>query len=283
MQTIQATGYDLKVSVNGETVCYDDLGDGSIPIIFLHGFPFNKSSWQPQMEYFKDTCRVLAYDIRGFGDSTSGQGTKTMSLFAEDLIAFMDALEIDRAIVCGLSMGGFILLNAAHRFPERFKALVFCDTQCIADSSEIKAKRSETIVKINTSGTKDFADDFIEKVFCKESLSSKKILVERVRSIILSTSPKTITEGLHALAERWEMCRSLDEISSPALILCGTEDTVTLPLESEFMYRNIANSRLHFIERAGHLSNLEQPEEFNMHLADFISDLTKQESIYPSA
>lgn len=270
---MQTTGYDLKINVNGTTVCYDDLGEGTIPLIFIHGFPFNKSSWEPQLDYFKNTRRVIAYDIRGFGKSTSGQAEKTMSLFAADLIGFMDALEIDRAIVCGLSMGGFILLNAANRFPERFKALVFCDTQCIADSHEIKEKRYETIAHIRISGTRDFADDFIEKVFCKETLSSKKKLVEKVRAAVLSTSSETITEGLFALAQRWDMCKSLGEIWVPSLILCGTEDVVTVPSESEFIHRNIANSKLNFIDTAGHLSNLEQPEEFNMHLANFIRNL----------
>ena len=130
------------ISVNGATICYDDFGTGALPVIFLHGFPFDKSSWQPQMEFLRNTYRVIALDIRGFGKSTSGNETKSMSLFADDLIKFMDGLEIDKAIVCGLSMGGFILLNAANRFPERFKALVLCDTQCIADSPEAKEKRS---------------------------------------------------------------------------------------------------------------------------------------------
>jgi pimeloyl-ACP methyl ester carboxylesterase len=82
-----------------------------------------------------------------------------------------------------------------------------------------------------------------------------------------------IVDSDKALAERWDMCKSLSEISVPVLILCGREDTVTPVGESEFLHRNIANSTLHLIDRAGHLSNLEQPEEFNLHLAKFISEL----------
>src|SRR5688572_16597599 len=110
MGILQATGNNLKIEVNGTTICYDDFGTGTVPIIFLHGFPFNKSSWQPQMEFLKNTYRVIAYDIRGFGESTSGEDLKGMSLFADDLMKFMEALKIEKAIVCGLSMGGFILL-----------------------------------------------------------------------------------------------------------------------------------------------------------------------------
>ncbi len=275
MEMLQVTGSDLKIDVNGVTICYDDFGKGTVPVIFVHGFPFNKSSWQPQMEFLKNTYRVLAYDIRGFGKSTAGNEIKSISLYADDLVKFMDALEIEKAIVCGLSMGGYILLNAANRFPERFKALVLCDTQCIADSNEMKEKRKEAIAHIVAAGIKDFTDTFIENVFCKNSRDTKKELVEKVRTIVLTTSPETITNGLNALAQRWDMCKTLDEISIPALILCGKEDTVTLPVESEFMHRNIANSQLYFIERAGHLTNLEQPEEFNMYLADFLPALMK--------
>jgi 3-oxoadipate enol-lactonase len=134
MEATQAVEKNLYVDINGITICYDDFGKGLLPIIFIHGFPFDKSSWQPQLDFLRQTHRVIAYDIRGFGNSTSGKEKESIRLFADDLIQFMDALEIDKAIVCGLSMGGYILLNAAFRYPERFEAIVLSDTQCIADS-----------------------------------------------------------------------------------------------------------------------------------------------------
>ena len=136
------------IPINNVTICYDDYGDSELPILFIHGFPFDKSTWEPQMEFLKISHRVIAYDIRGFGKSIAGNEKNSISLFADDLVKFMDALAIKKAIVCGLSMGGYILLNAVNRYPEKFEAIILCDTQCIADSPEAKAKRIHTIEKV---------------------------------------------------------------------------------------------------------------------------------------
>lgn len=275
MKTIKSKGSDILIQVNGVTCCYDDFGEGLIPILFIHGFPFDKSSWQPQMEYFKKTHRVISYDIRGFGKSVSGEDKISMSLFADDLIALMDALQIDKVIACGLSMGGYILLNALNPYPQRFEAIMLCDTQCIGDSQEGKEKRFKTIQQIETGGLNDFANGFIKNIFCSESLDTKKEVVERIKNVVISTKPATIASTLRALAERNETCSLLSEISVPVLILCGNEDVVTPLVQSEFMLNRIKNSTLHGIGKAGHMSNLEQPDEFNQHLSNFISTLVK--------
>src|SRR4051812_26378965 len=115
---------ELSININGITISYTDSGNSSIPLIFIHGFPFDKSTWEPQITALKNTTRVIAYDIRGFGNSTSDNEPASIDLFANDLIAFMDALKISKAIVCGLSMGGYILMNAIGRSPERFEAVI---------------------------------------------------------------------------------------------------------------------------------------------------------------
>jgi len=161
-------------------------------------------------------------------------------------------------------------LNAVNRYPERFEALILSDTQCIADSPEGKEKRYKTIDQINEDGLKDFAEGFVKNAFCPDSLENKKELVEKIKDIILTTSPITITGTLSALAQRAEMCSTLNEILIPVLILCGEEDTITPMSKSEFLNHNIANSQLHSIDKAGHLSNLEQPDEFNRYLIPFI-------------
>lgn len=273
METMQITENDQYINLNGITVCYDDLGMGTIPVLFIHGFPFDKSSWQPQMEFLKKTNRVIAYDIRGFGKSTAGNEIASIDLFADDLIKLMDSLQIEKAIVCGLSMGGYILLNAVFRYPKRFEGIILCDTQCLADSPATKEKRYKSITQIKAGGLKNYTETFVINVFCRETLVSKKELVEKIKDVIVSTSPVTITQSLSALAERREMCTSLNEISIPALILCGKEDAATMLAQSEYLNHHIANSTLHYIERAGHLSNLEQPDEFNNLLIGFISGL----------
>jgi 3-oxoadipate enol-lactonase len=261
---------DKMIAINGCTICYDDYGNGEVPIIFIHGFPFDKTSWQPQIDFFKNTNRVITYDIRGFGKSISEDGVVSIALFANDLIQFMNALKIEKAIVCGLSMGGYILLNALNHYPERFVAIILCDTQCIADSDEVKEKRTKTIASIKTDGLTEFANSFTQNIFSKETIDTKNELVERIKNMILNTNSNAIIKGINALANRQEMCSTLNKIVIPTLIICGKEDAVTPLAQSEFLHQSIKNSKTLIIFKAGHLSNLEQPELFNNTLSKFL-------------
>jgi len=272
---MMVNGNDILVQANGTSICYDDLGVGGIPMIFIHGFPFDKSMWQPQVEFFKSKQRVLAFDIRGYGKSNGSSEKTSIKLYADDLVSLLDVLQIHRVIACGLSMGGYVLLNALSRYPERFSAVALCDTQCIADSAEAKEKRVQSIQQIEAEGLSGFADGFVNKCFSKESLLNKVELVEKIKTLILSASKESVTGTLAALAERSEMCYSLKEITIPALILCGKEDAITPLAQSEFMRGAINDSTLHSIAGAGHLSNLEEPNEFNRLLSDFISTRVK--------
>ena len=268
-----ALDHDLTISIRNISFSYNDVGKGDIPVLFLHGFPFDKSMWKPQMDVLKDTHRVIALDLRSYGKTGNDNSELSINLFADDLIHFMDALKLNKAFICGLSMGGYVALNAVYRFPERFTGVVLCDTQCIADSTEGKEKRHNTIQQIKAGGLVDFTEGFLKNVFCKNSLINQKDLVESIRKVILKTQPETIIGTLLALANRTETCSTLKKISVPTLIICGKEDVVTPLAQSEFMQSKIQYSLLKIIDNAGHLSNLEQPEEFNQHLNTFLSSL----------
>ena len=267
------TGYNLTTHINNFDLSYDDIGEGAIPIIFLHGFPFDKSMWAGQLDFLRSGYRVIACDIRGFGKSHITHRLDELEAIADDVVVFMSKLNIYKAIICGLSMGGFIALNAQKRFHDRFEALILCDTQCIADTPEVNAKRYKTIDEINTNGVTGFNEGFIKSVFHKDSLTGKKEIVEKVRGVVFSNSQQIITMGLKALAERAETCSTLDEIDIPTLIVCGREDVVTPLAQSESMHKAIEGSILQVIDDAGHVSNLEQPFEFNKHLYDFLATL----------
>jgi 3-oxoadipate enol-lactonase len=273
----ETKGYNLSTTVNNFNLSYDDIGEGSIPIIFLHGYPFDKTMWEIQIDDLKSTNRLIACDIRGFGKSTDEKSSLSIDLFGDDLIAFMDQLNINKAIVCGLSMGGFITLNAYKRYPDRFEALILCDTQCIADTTDVKKKRYEIIDEIAVDGVMNFNEEFIRSVFHKDSLTDKKELVEKLRHVVFCNSQHIITMGLTALAERSETCSVLSKITIPTLIICGRQDVVTPLAQSEFMYTTIKGATLQVIEKAGHVSNLEQPDEFNKHLINFLTALNRLE------
>ena len=264
---------NLLTEANNLTISYNDVGEGSIPVIFLHGFPFDKSMWKGQLESLKSSNRVIACDIRGFGKSTDENTALSIDLFSEDLVSFMDKLNMEKAILCGLSMGGYIALNAIKRFPERFEGLILCDTQCIADTVEVKENRYKTMEQIKLDGATEFNEKFIKNIFHPDSLTNKMELVENLRSVVFANSREIIIAGLTALAGRSETCSSLEAIRIPTLIICGREDAVTPLVQSEFMQEHIKGADLKIIDNAGHVSNLEQPEAFNKQLLDFLNSL----------
>jgi 3-oxoadipate enol-lactonase len=265
-----ATGNNILITIKNATLCYDDNGTGDTPLIFIHGFPFDRSMWLPQSTRLSKLHRVITYDLRGYGRSSTSEYNFSMTLFADDLIQLMDLLQIKKANVCGLSMGGYILLNAVNRYPERFKSLILADTQCINDTDEIRENRYKSIDLINNNGLDQFAEGFVSKIFTKNSLENNRELISKIKNVVRNTDPQVIISTLKALAERQERCTILNEIKIPVLVLCGDQDTVTPKLQSEKMLKLIPGSRMHTIPDAAHLSNLEQPEEFNSEIESFL-------------
>ncbi len=267
-------GKDIKMIVNDLTISYNDEGENGAPvIIFIHGFPFNKSMWDKQLKAMKENYRVIAYDVRGHGDSDSGTGDFSIELFADDLLGFMDALKIDKAMLCGLSMGGYIALNAVEKYPDRFDALILSDTNCIADTPEAKEKRLKTIESIKKDGVEKFADESIKNLFAPESLSTKEKEIAHVREMILNTTKESLYKTLRSFYERKETCSKLHDINVPVLILVGKEDKITPPEAAQMMHEKIKDSLLSIVEHAGHLSNMENPVEFDEQLKKFVASV----------
>lgn len=264
-------GYQLAINVNNFQLIYNDIGEGLVPIICLHGFPFDKSMWDVQLEALASKHRIIACDIRGFGQSTDDVTMLSIEIFTDDLLAFMDKLYIKKAIICGLSMGGFVALNAVKRYPDRFEALILCDTMCIADSAEVKSNRFKAVDDIALHGPEKFNEAFIKSVFHPDSLIEKPEVVEELHTVVFANDKRIISQGLIALACRAESCSTLEEIKMPTLIICGRADEVTPLFQSEFMQKRISGAVLKVIEGAGHVSNLEQPAVFNGHMTDFLA------------
>jgi 3-oxoadipate enol-lactonase len=260
------------IKIEDREIAYFDEGNAEPTLIFVHGFPFNKSFWLPQLEFLSKRYRVIAIDIAGFGNSDE-KPNQSISIFADDIILFTNQLKIESAIFCGLSFGGYILLNAVVRYPTKFTGLILCDTQCIADSKDAVEKRIKTIQQIKANGIEDFVETTLENVYCKNTFVNNNELISYTRKELLNTSHKSICDTLLALAEREETCSSLMKISTPTLIICGSEDTVTPLVQAEFMKGGIAGAKLIIIENAGHLSNIEQPDAFNQIVQNYLDKL----------
>src|SRR5688572_15626771 len=160
---MRRSGNNFRISINNLMVSYSDHGAEEAPVIILiHGFPFNKSMWNVQIKALKDNYRVIAYDIRGHGNSDPGIDDFFIELFVNDLLRLMEKLGIQKSILCGLSLGGYIALNAILKYPDRFDGLILNDTQCIADTPEIKEKRCRAIISIMKNGVEQYADEIIK-------------------------------------------------------------------------------------------------------------------------
>jgi 3-oxoadipate enol-lactonase len=259
-----------SIRINDINLAYTDVGAGP-PIVLIHGYPFNRSLWNEQTEALNSKYRVVAPDLRGFGESDSSEGTATMARMAEDVAALMDALAIEQAVIGGLSMGGYVALAFARIFPARVKALVLADTRAQADTEEGKQTRHQQAEKALSEGMAGIADAMLPKLLTPETVSKRPELVKRVRDMMLKTKPDGAAAALLGMAERDDQTEFISSIRVPALILVGREDAITPVADSEKMQSRIEGSRLVVIENAGHVSNLEQTEQFNDALLGFLS------------
>jgi 3-oxoadipate enol-lactonase len=261
----------MDITINGLKINYNTYGPATkTPVVFIHGFPFSQAMWTPQIQALQGNYRLITFDNRGHGKSDAGDGQYPLEFFVDDLIGLLDALKIEQAILCGLSMGGYIALRAVERNPERVNALILCDTRSEADSNEAKIKRAANIRTVKEKGVPVFAEGFLKAVFAAKSFETKTQAVAFIRQVIESNPPLGICGTLLAMASRTDTTVSLPKINVPTLILVGDQDPVTPPAASQAMQKAIPGSELHVIPQAAHLSNLENTEVFNSHLLAFL-------------
>ncbi len=261
--------------VNGSNMYYSDVGDvESPPLVLIHGFPFSSEMWKGQTEMLQNRkLRIITYDLRGHGQSEVGDGQYTIEQFVDDLIALLDYLKITKTILCGFSMGGYIALRAIERNPDRFSALILCDTMSVADSSEAKIRRANSIKLVKNEGVERFSEGFLKAVFAPESFETKHNIINEIKRIVISNSPLGVCGALLAMAGRTDTTDALSKIKIPTLILVGERDLITPPSAAKSMNDRIPNSQLHLVDNAAHMSSLENPNAFNSHLARFLADI----------
>ena len=261
------------IRVEDIQLAYTDTGMGQ-PVVLLHGYPFNRTLWNEQVAALSNRYRVITPDLRGLGESEATPGAATMNRMAQDVAALLDQLEISRAVIGGLSMGGYVALAFYRQFPSRVRALVLADTRAQADTEEGKQTRHQQAEKALAEGMAGIADAMLPKLLTPETVSKHPEVVKRVRDMMLKTKPEGAAGALLGMAERDDQTSLLPQISCPALILVGREDPITPVQDSEKMNREIAGSRLVVIENAAHVSNLERTEQFNDELVRFLKLLS---------
>jgi pimeloyl-ACP methyl ester carboxylesterase len=263
----------VRAKIGDAELEYEDQGKGPA-VLFLHAFPLGLFMWDAQAAALRSTHRVIRFDARGFGGSLPGDSLLTMERIADDGRALLDHLGVGQAVVAGCSMGGYAAFAFARRHPDRLKALVLQDTRAGADTEEARKNRATLAEKVRKEGAVAAADAFLPKLLGTTTHAERRDLVKHLRERILATSPAGIANALYGLAARADSTETLREIRVPTLVVCGVEDTITPPAESEAMHAAISGSRLEIVPRAGHLANLESPEDVSRHLREFLGGMS---------
>lgn len=264
-----------KIRIGDISIAYhlkESVVSNSPVILFLHGFPFNKNMWRPQLEALDDNITGIAVDIRGHGLSTAGHGFFSIDCFAKDLLAFIKKLNIEKAILCGISMGGYIALRAQELFPEYISGLILCDTHSKADNNLMKVKRFDSIQALLLHGRRPFAMGFVQNVFGQKALRESSSAIDLIKSSIRRNNLNNICSTLLALASRTDTTDTLQHIDVPTLLIRGAEDKITAKADMQEMEKKIKNAIYIEINEAGHLPNLEAPDEFNKLVQNFIQE-----------
>jgi 3-oxoadipate enol-lactonase len=239
-------------------------------LVLIHGFPLNPTMWEPQFPLAERGWRIVAPELRGFGDGGGDLPTTSIDDYAADIIDLLDALHIEDAVITGLSMGGYITFSMFRHAPTYFRGMVLADTRSEGDTPEAVAGRKGMQQLARDKGAAAIADALLPKLVGDTTRRARPDVVEHLRKQITGNSVESIAGALAALMTRPDSTPTLSTIRCPVQILVGDEDAITPPPLSDQMHRDIAGSELVVIKGAGHMSNMEQPQPFNDALARFL-------------
>jgi pimeloyl-ACP methyl ester carboxylesterase len=251
----------------------DQAGSG-VPLVLLHAFPLSRRMWERQRQELQSCCRILTPDLRGFGDSSPWDGPPSVERMADDILALVDRLlPAERIVLGGLSMGGYVALAFARKYPDRLRALILADTRAEADGPEARANREKTIALVRDHSAADVVEQMLPRLLAAATRDAKSEVVEEVRRLGAAQTREGVAAALQALRDRPDATSGLATIAVPTLVLVGAEDALTPPAVAQGLAAAIRGAQLAVIPEAGHLANLEQPERFNDLVATFVRRL----------
>ncbi|MBK1441826.1 alpha/beta fold hydrolase [Parapedobacter sp. ISTM3] len=262
-----------RIRIGDISISYlsSDVTPSQKNVVFVHGFPFNKNMWIPQLEALPANTGGIAVDVRGHGNSTMGHGFFSVDVFAKDLLVFLRKLGITQTVLCGVSMGGYIALRAYQIQPEIFSGLILSDTHSLADDNTAKLKRFDSIQSVLKNGKRAFSIGFVNNVFSTRSLAENREAIDLIKSSIRRNTETSICATLLALASRTDTTDSLKDISVPTLVIRGAEDRITTQEQAQLLVSNIPDAEYVEIPECGHLPNLEDAERFNSAMNTFLN------------
>jgi len=249
--------------MNRPDLAFDDKGSGE-PLILLHAFPLDGRMWLAQRDELAGSARIIVPDLRGFGRSVDLPPAQSIDDYADDVVALLDKLRIERATVVGLSMGGYVALALARRAPHRLARLGLADTRSLADSSEGRKGRDQNIALVNSEGVPALVERLLPKLLGPNAAVD---VITRARSLGNSQKAAGIAAALAAMRDRPDTTPVLARLDVPTAILVGEADGITPHADARAMSDALARAELHVLPGAGHLANLEAPAAFDSALA----------------
>ncbi len=258
-------------NVRGTTLFYGDVGKGP-PLVLVHGFPLDSRMWEAQVAGLSDSHRVITPELRGFGQSKC-EDAFTLESLADDLHALLAELGALPCTLAGLSMGGYVSLAYARKYPADLQALILVDTRAEADATPAREGRDKMIAMVRKSGACAIADEMMGKLIADETVCHRPQVVSKLRDIMENCPPATIEHALKAMRDRPDQIENLASIPVPTLILVGDSDRITPIQSAEAMKQRIPRSRLEVIRGAGHMSPMEQPTQVTREMQKFLRDV----------
>ena len=258
-------------SVGAVSLALEERGDGPA-IVFIHGFPFDRTMWRDQMASLT-AWRRIAPDLRGFGLSDAPEQGYSMAAYARDLEALLEALDVTRVVVCGLSMGGYVAFELVRRFPERVRALILSNTRAEPDSEEARKGRGATIGLVQTRGLDALADAMMPKLLAAPTLAGDPKVPAHIRTMIRDNDAGGMVGALSAMRERPDSTPLLGSLGVPVLVLAGSDDQLAPPESAHAMARAIPGASYRLLEDTAHVPPVEQPKATSAAIREFLATL----------
>lgn len=253
-------------------LAHREAGSGR-PVLLLHAFPLSSAMWLEQRDLLGGRCRVITPDQRGFGGSPLGSDAPSLGECADDVVALLDRLELDRVVLGGLSMGGYVAMELLRRAPGRVAALVLADTKASADAPDARESRLRVAQTVEHEGTGALAETVLPVLLGATSLERRGAVVGRVRGLVSAAPPAAVAWASRAMAERPDSFDVLRATSVPALVVVGEQDVLSPVEQAREMVDALSHGRLAVVPEAGHLSAVEDPEAFGAVLTGFLDEL----------
>lgn len=252
-----------------QALAFEEHGTGQ-PVLLLHGFPLNRTMWRPQVAALSATHRLIAPDLPGFGESRALPPSRTIAGMAAAARDLLNALGVERAALCGLSMGGYVALAFAHAFPDRVAALMLADTAARPDDPQRQADRTRRIALIQGAGMAPFAAEAVPPLLRPRTAAEAPAVARRYQAMVESTPIETVVAALEAIRDRPDLRPALPVMPWPALVLVGEHDPITPPAWSEELAAALPAARLVVLPGAGHMANVDAAERFNTEILAFL-------------